>query len=69
MILHPIMEKLGKDTREISIRLLFDNIRQNLITEFRFQDNQRKVVCHGDGERAWFGQGNDRKLIQCNPNI
>lgn len=46
-----LMDKLGGEPRELSIRLLFDNIDMNFFTELQFYSG-RKLLCHGDGETA-----------------
>lgn len=46
-----LMDKLGGEPREISIRLLFDDIDMNFFTEFQFYVG-RSLVCRGDGETA-----------------
>jgi hypothetical protein len=46
-----IMSKLGKEPKEISIRLPFDSIDMNFFTSFQYYHG-KKCVCRGDGEIA-----------------
>lgn len=63
-----IMEKLGKEPKEIPIRLPFDSIDLNFFTSFQYYHG-RKCVCHGDGETAL--RTNDKGIeskIKCEPD-
>lgn len=66
---HPIMKELGDSPREIPVRLLFNDWRQNLFTEFRLLNNKGRILCHGDGSKAWRKlQGQEeRELVDCDP--
>jgi len=46
-----LMEKLGKDPRELKIRLPFDSIDKNFFTQFQSYNGGKKI-CAGDGETA-----------------
>lgn len=46
-----IMDKLGKEPREIRIRLQFDDIDMNFHTSYQCYSG-KKLMCKGDGENA-----------------
>jgi len=46
-----LMDKIGSKPRELSIRLLFDDIDMNFHTEFQMYKGKKRV-CYGDGETA-----------------
>lgn len=46
-----IMEKLGKEPKEIRIRLPFDSVDKNFFTQYMCYVGNKKV-CSGDGENA-----------------
>lgn len=62
-----IMSKLGREPKEIPIRLPFDSIDMNFFTSFQYYHG-KKCICRGDGERA---KRIDNKGIEsevpCNP--
>lgn len=63
-----IMSKLGKEPKEISIRLPFDDTDMNFFTSFQFYKG-KKCVCKGDGEHATrAGADGVSKQIICNPD-
>jgi hypothetical protein len=51
LIDHETMKELGKEPKEIPIRLPFDDIDMNFYTSFQYYHG-KKCVCHGDGEHA-----------------
>lgn len=62
-----IMSKLGKEPKEIPVRLLFDDIDMNFYTSFQYYHGAR-LVCKGDGEKAdRTGQDGSTKQVQCDP--
>lgn len=62
-----IMDQLGSEPKEISIRLPFDTIDTNFYTSFSYYAS-KKCICRGDGEKA-SRTGKDEKTIEveCNP--
>lgn len=67
---HPIMKDLGEHPTELGIRLLFDDWRQNLFTQYRYQgvvNGKSKKVCYGDGVKAYRydPETKKEKLIDC----
>ncbi len=46
-----LMSKLGKEPKEIPIRLPFDSIDMNFFTSFQYYHG-KKCICQGDGETA-----------------
>jgi len=68
-VLHPVMSKLGNSPRAIPIRLLFNHWRQNLFTEFRLLNNRGKILCHGNGRKAWRKLEKQEKseFVNCDP--
>jgi hypothetical protein len=63
-----IMAKLGKEPKEIPIRLPFDSIDMNFFTSFQYYHG-KKCVCRGDGETAIRIDKNDKEnTVKCNPN-
>jgi hypothetical protein len=58
-----IMTKLGKEPKEIKIRLLFDEIENNLQTSFAKYDSSSRWECRGDGETA--EQRKTGKIVRC----
>jgi len=64
-----IMRQLGKEPKEIPIRLIFDDIDMNFYTSFQLYEGH-KLRCKGDGERAiWYGENKEEKSIKCDPAI
>ena len=64
---HEIMRQLGKEPKEIPIRLIFDDIDMNFYTSFQLYEGP-KLRCKGDGERAvWYGENKEEKSIKCDP--
>jgi len=62
-----MMAKLGKEPKEIPIRLPFDSIDMNFYTSFQYYHGN-KCVCHGDGERATrITQDGAEQQVKCNP--
>jgi len=62
-----IMDKLGKNPKEIPIRLVFDDIDINFFTSFALYQG-KKLFCSGDGETATRRQKDDTmKNIACDP--
>jgi hypothetical protein len=63
---HELMGKLGKEPKEISIRLPFDSIDMNFFTSFQYYHG-KKCVCQGDGEKATRIDNRNEKNIKCDP--
>ena len=63
-----IMQQLGKEPKEIPIRLIFDDIDMNFYTSFQLYEG-KKLRCKGDGERAtWYNENSkEEKSIKCDP--
>lgn len=62
-----IMKLIGNEPKEISIRLLFDDIDLNFYTSFQYYAGA-KCLCKGDGEKAdRTGQDGVTKQIKCDP--
>jgi hypothetical protein len=62
IINHDIMKLLGKEPKEIPIRLLFDDIDMNFFTSFQSYQGA-KLFCMGNGETA----ERENQKINCDP--
>lgn len=63
-----IMDKLGPEPKELSIRLPFDEIDLNFFTSFQYYVGN-KCVCRGDGEHAQrVSKDGMESKISCSPD-
>lgn len=63
-----MMKKLGGKPREISVRLLFDDIDINFFTSFQLYSGA-KLKCKGDGEFATrYLESGLTEIVECNPD-
>lgn len=62
-----IMDKLGKDPKELRIKLPFDSIDMNFFTSYQLYSG-KKLQCKGDGITAeWRNKEGNMEKAKCDP--